>query len=350
MANELPARNNHTARASILIFGYGNTYNRYAGGIKAMVSGESSGHIALELQFDNRELFKKYIEKTSIPHNVNIENGKEIYTVYVSYGPGLSPIHHRDSLSNHDLDKLFSQQGLDATIDERFKPDHRSVHRILSKKITLNPTTIIHTSLAPKDAQGALQNFAVAMESLEKAKFDKIINDEEFAQGFDQLISDLKQKIYPNSNKTNDEVLRDLDRFATIGLPEREKYTIKLLDEGEQGPGFALEPMLDATRQLYDHIDDPKYDLTAHNCAHAIEGILKSSIMGDRDEVQKILSNFDPSSTDVMLGYLRTVVTLFTQPNNPVATPIGVMESLQKAEKTLSELSGHSSGPAGPSI
>jgi hypothetical protein len=288
----------------------------YKNPISALITGLSSGHMAMRLTFTNTEIFNKYINGNSrIPHRsiIEPETNKEYYEVYVSFWPEGNgvPWHERSSLRAYTFD--CQQSGMYSPIE--YDPDFEGylnplTRNIMGFKLTLPPTIVLHTTrlgmaygdklvLAPERkielnpnliVMQAAENYTIKYREWREALVYEQNQINELGENHASIAAikhltirankrliasklKLKRTMFPNVNMNDDEFFSKLEPYITFGYPERDVITLPMIHHGASA-GLELEPMLEYIQHIANNPEDHPYNVFDKNCAHKALEIL----------------------------------------------------------------------------
>ncbi len=371
---------NNLGTVEIITFRATRHEHPYFESILGLIRGTSSGHIALRINFNDQELFNKYIRNNiNIPHRIILDpiTKKEIYQVYVSFWPDGSwtPWHNDSTLKTYLFDceqsASYSSIDYDPARAAYFNPLQRVTNSSIpplkmlgNTVISLPPTIIMHTSrlgaafgdnnLASSSTSlvvvAAAENFsrkytawrtAIVAEQNTKTLFPK--NNSMFSSQT-KLTSIAKARMlnsqkklcaamYPTEQISSDEFINRLDPFVTFGYPERDTVSLPLSKRGNV-TGIELEPMLSYINTIATYSNKFPYHVLGNNCARVIYKILwQGCKYAETKQLQKVL----------VLPWLmhRFRVTL---------TPAFAIRHLVKLQKLISDLQEKTKIDSTPSL
>jgi len=258
------------------------------GGLRALTTGETSGHITTDEYFTDPKLYDKYIKGTDIPCRIfkDKETGETVYQVHFSYGPASSDRLHPGSV----LDKDEYVNGLNAhyltpsqkmdIIDQQKKSVKSPIDMLgfTHSQILLGPQSIIKTT--PENASAVLvfqENLQQALHTFLDNKGDKDKALETYQNAFKVEFEKLRIAIAPNS--TPDQFAHDFHEFGTIGIEPLETRKLMLITAEQQAAGMEgsrIDLRLAKIREIHDAHED--YNLITNNCAHKAAAVERAGV------------------------------------------------------------------------
>lgn len=310
--------------------------------INGLISGLSTGHIAIRMTFTDQYLFNKYIKNNSkIPHNVTIDpqTNNEIYEVYISFWPQSTgkPWSKYSKLETHKFDCEQSANYSSMDYNPRFTNYLKPLVKIVAPNIavgkdfmyssvTLPPSIIVHlsrlksslhTSSFSTEQQNEILSTAelfavryrtwrVELINRQNAEFDSSLDQKIIAQFARSekialakvKISErlLKNQMFPDENLDQKQFIKKLEPFITFGNPEKDVVQLPLVHAyisdssmQEKTPviGLDLEPMLEFIQNIADNPEEHPYNLFDNNCAQVVLDILLKGCNKDLIECAK---------------------------------------------------------------